>query len=88
MLFIFQNVEVSWTLQRICFIEQNVSVKLFTYAKFGYRTVSSFSNTKLETFPDVKVLKLENPHIRVLFAFVMPLPVFFEDLELDVRCFS
>ena len=57
--FHFFNVEVSYTLQRICFKEQNFSVKLFAYAKFGYRTVSNFNNTKLENLPNVKLLKLE-----------------------------
>ena len=57
--FILLNVEVSYTLQRICFKEQNFSVKLFSYAKFGYRAVSSFNNTKLEKLPNVKLLKLE-----------------------------
>ena len=55
----FFNVEVSQTLQRICFNEQTFSVKLFAYAGFGYRTVSSFNNTKLEKLPNVKLLKLE-----------------------------
>ena len=35
------------------------SVKLFAYAKFGYRKVSNFNNTKLEKLPNVKILKLE-----------------------------
>ena len=35
------------------------SVKLFACAKFGYRTVFDFSNTKLEKLPIVKILKLE-----------------------------
>ena len=55
----FLKVEVSKTSQRICFKEQNLSVKLFVYAKFGYRTVPNFSKTKLERLPDIKLLKLE-----------------------------
>ena len=43
----------------ICFKEQNFSVKLFAYAKFGYRTVSNFNNTTLEKPHNVKLLKLE-----------------------------
>ena len=43
----------------ICFEEQDFSVKLFAYVKFGYRTVSSFNNTKLEKLPNAKLLKLE-----------------------------
>ena len=35
---------------------KNFSVKLFAYAKFEYRTVSNFNNTKLENLPDVKLL--------------------------------
>ena len=31
----------------------------FAYAKFGYRTVSNFKNTKLEKLPIVKLLKIE-----------------------------
>ena len=46
--FLFLNVEVSWILQRICFKEQNISVKPFARAKFAYRTVSNFNNTKFE----------------------------------------
>ena len=53
------HVEVSWTLKKNCFKEQNFSGKLFAYAKFGYRTVSNFSNTKLEKLANVKLLKLE-----------------------------
>ena len=55
----FFNAEVSQTLQRICFKVQNFSVKPFPYAKFAYRTVSNFSNTKFEKLPKAKLLKLE-----------------------------
>ena len=51
--FLFFNVEKN------CYKEQNFSEKLLAYAKFGYRTVSNFNNTKLETLPNVKLLKLE-----------------------------
>ena len=47
------------TLQRTCFKEQNFSVKLFAYVKFGYRTVSNFNNIKFEKLPKVKLLKLK-----------------------------
>ena len=46
-------------MKRICFKEQNFSVKRFAYAKFGYRMVSNFNNTKMEKVPNVKLLKLE-----------------------------
>ena len=62
--FSFFNVEVSQTLKRICFKEQNFSVTLFEYAKFGYRTVSNFSNTKLE-----KLMKLEISTFRLFCLF-------------------
>ena len=43
-------------MQRICFKEQNFS---FAYAKFAYRTVSNFNNTRFEKLPKAKLLKLE-----------------------------
>ena len=46
-------------MQRICFKEQNFSVKPYAYAKFAYRTVSNFNNTKFEKLPKAKLLKLE-----------------------------
>ena len=58
-LLFFLNVEINKTLQRICFKEKNFPVKVFAYAKFGYRTVSNFNNTKLGKLPKVKLLKLE-----------------------------
>ena len=42
----------------VCF-EVHIPVKRFANAKFGYRTVSNFNNTKLEKLPKVKLLKLE-----------------------------
>ena len=57
--FLFLNVEVSQILQRICFKEQNFSVKPFAYAKFAYRTVSNFNNIKFEKLRKAKLLKLE-----------------------------
>ena len=46
-------------MQRICFKEQNFSVKPFAYAKFAYRTVSNVNNTKFEKLPKAEPLMLE-----------------------------
>ena len=46
-------------MQRICFKEQNFSVKPSAYAKFAYKTVSNFNNTKFEKLSKAKLLKLE-----------------------------
>ena len=46
-------------MKRICFQEQNFSEKFSAYAKFGYKTVSNFNNTKVEKLPNIKLLKLE-----------------------------
>ena len=67
----FLNVEVS--LQRICFKEQILSVELFAYAKFGYRTVSNFNGTKLEKLPNVKlsiVQAFKSQHLNYSVCFV------------------
>ena len=42
-----------------CFKEQNFSVKTSAYAKFAYRTVSNFNNTKFEKLHKAELLKLE-----------------------------
>ena len=43
-------------MQRICFKEQNFSVKTFAYTKSAYRTVSNFNNAKFEKLPKAKLL--------------------------------
>ena len=59
-IFIFFNVEVSWTLKRICFKQQNFFVKRFAYANFRYGAVSNFDiNTKLGKLANANLLKLE-----------------------------